>query len=381
MATYNMVRGFVEAGNRVDLLAMNTSKHHCRTGETGIPGINRVRHVFIDNYISYPSLVYNMLFSSLPYTASRFNSHEYRSAIESMLREEDYDIVQVEGLYLCPYITVIRENSGARIVYRAHNIESAVWKSYHRRTGSVFRKMYLNNLIKKLESFELGVINNYDLLVPVTDADLHAFSLMGNSKPAMAAPFGMYPDEFTAESNKKFNGYTLQYIGALDWLPNIEAIEWFIDNIWAKIKKRHPDIRFRIAGRGAKSSFARKLFEHGIDFSGEVESSKKFLSEGGLFISPLFSGSGIRVKIIEAFFMRIPVIATSFSASGIPAEDGLNILLADSESEFLNGIDKLLSDENYAAELANNGWRLAMHHFNNKSIIQRLMDFYKRHSV
>jgi polysaccharide biosynthesis protein PslH len=384
LASYNMTRGLVEAGNRVDLLAMNTSKHYSPEGvlNIDIDGLNKVRDVFIDNSVSYPGLLYNLLFSAAPYNAGRFIHKTFKTVLADMLQENEYDIIQMEGLYLASYIQEIRENTKAKIVYRAHNIEHEIWGGYLRNTKAISGKFYLSHQYKKIRNFEQEFVNRYDLLATVTQADLEKLNSMGNDKPAIVAPFGMYPHEFImAKSSSAGDWFHLQYIGALDWLPNVESLNWFIDNVWVKVKKKYPGLRFSVAGRNPRENFAKKMVTKGIDFLGEVESSREYLSENGIVVVPLFSGSGIRVKIIEALFMNKPVIATSFAVSGIPVEDGVNILLADSENEFLDCIGKLITDQDYAAGIGARAGELSSRYFNNRTITEELTTFYKIHSV
>jgi polysaccharide biosynthesis protein PslH len=383
LATHNMARGLTEAGNMVDLLAMNTSKHYSREGNIniGIRGFNKIREVAVDNSVNYLHLISSLLFSSLPYNAQRFIHKGFSTALREMLRETHYDVIQLEGLYLSPYVQEIRRNSRAKIAYRAHNIEHLIWESYVESTKKICRKVYLRCLKTKIRKFEQGFINQYDLLATFTDADLDKLNSMGNCKPAVVIPFGMYPDEFTEGTHYATNDFHLLYIGALDWLPNIDSLEWFIEKVWVRIKKKHPGLRFKVAGRNAKAGLAAKIRREGIDFIGEVASSKDYLSQDGIVIVPLFSGSGIRVKIIEAFFMRKPVIATTFAVSGIPVEDGVNILLSDNAEEFIDNIERLLTDRNYAASLGLRAGELSSGFFNNKLLTGELSAFYKNHAV
>lgn len=383
LATYNMIRGLVEAGNRVDLLAMNTSKHYSSEGavKNDISGLNGVREVYVDNSVTVPGLLNNFLFSSIPYNAQKFISKEFETVLTVMIRNNNYDIVQLEGLYLAPYVRAIRENCEARIAYRAHNIEYIIWDSYCKNAENVYRKLYLGNLKKRIRNFELQFINKYDLLVAITEDDLKTLNGLGNEKPSIVSPFGMYPEEFPVTERSGTEGLCLQYIGALDWIPNIESLNWFVDRVWMTIKKKYPQLRFNVAGRNANNRLKKKMARNGIDFFGEVESSKDFLSREGIFITPLFSGSGIRVKIIEAMFMKKTIIATPFAVSGIPVENGRNILLAGSDNEFIESIDILLNDKNLAARIGNRGGEMAKRYFNNRLITEELSAFYKNFSV
>lgn len=378
LATSNLARGLAETGNRVDLIAMNTSKHYypAHFPDNNIPFLNKVVKVFVNNSLSYCNLLYNLMFSSLPYNAERFISDEFKNVLSGILRENGYDIVQLEGLYLAPYIKTIRDNSEALIVYRCHNIEHLIWKSYLSREKNLLKKWYIGILYKRIKVFEQDFINKYDIITPLTKTDLEIMNSMGNLKPAMVAPFGKF--RYEPEIDYSSSGsLCLQYIGALDWMPNVEALGWFVDNVWEKIKKKHPGLIFIVAGRNAGKDMKKDLQGKGIDFRGEVESSHDYLSENGILLVPLFSGSGIRVRIIEAMFYGKPVVATSLAVSGIPAENGKHLLIADNAEAFIKSVQKLIDDPEYAIRLGLNARKFGYKYYDNSVIAGNLSDFYQ----
>ncbi len=379
LASYNMARGLVEAGNQIDLLAMNTSKHYSPDGlmDIDIHDLNKKRDVFIDNSINFFQLFFNLVFSSLPYNAECYIQKKFKVVLEEMLQEDMYDVVQLEGLYLIPYIKTIREYSNAIIVYRAHNIENIIWENYYKRERNLLKKWYFSEFYKRIRRFELEYINSYDILVTITNKDLDVLNHMGNEKPAMVAPFGIYPDELPGKNVSGRIDFCLQYIGALDWLPNLEALEWFISKIWVVLKLKYPRLIFRVAGRNAKVSYIKYLKSNGVDFMGEVESSRDFLSQSGILVVPLFSGSGIRVRVIEAMNMGKPMILTSYAISGIPAENGKQLILADDEHSFAKSVELLLAEPEYALRLGRGARDLSCKLYDNRRITNELSSFYK----
>ena len=383
LATFNMARGLSGAGNRVDILAMKTSKHFStpEKNEAAVPGANQVSAVYVDTSVRYTGLLRNFFFSSFPYNAERFISDDFSAKLANLLNENQYDIIQMEGLYLLPYIPVIRANSSAILVYRAHNVEYLIWRSYYLRENNFLKKFYLGKLYKRILNLEQSFLNSYDLIVPITRLDLDQLNSMGNDKPYYIAPFGMYSDELPEYRKPETDDISLQYIGALDWMPNIDGLNWFIDKVWNQLKSYRRGLVFRVAGRNANKDYARYLVKNGIDFWGEVGNAGEYLSQNGILIVPLFAGSGIRVKIIEAMFMGKPVITTSFAVSGIPVEHGKHMLLADNENAFAEAVVKLLDDPGYAYELGKNAKLLAQRHFNNTDITKGLSAFYKKYAL
>ena len=190
IACLNMTKGFSMLGHEVTVLSMNTSKHHIRIKDMpdDVRSKADFRLVEVPASINWLEATLNLLFSKLPYNAQRFISDEFSNELAKLLTEKTFDVIQLEGLYLCPYIPVIREYSKALIAYRAHNIEYEIWE----RTATLsegFRSKYLRNLSKRIKRFEVSYLNTYDLLVPITDRDGIILDKLGNTKPiAFAAP-------------------------------------------------------------------------------------------------------------------------------------------------------------------------------------------------
>lgn len=380
LATYNMIRGLAESGNYVDLLLMNTSKHFTEdAGSTiDIKGLNKVKIVNIDNSVRFFSLVFNFAFSKLPYSAVRFTSRRFKSALLQLLKDNDYGIIQLEGLFLAPYLELIRNNSNALVVYRAHNVEHLIWQRLYMRENNFLKKWYLRVLYSRIENYERSFINSYDLLVTITGNDLEILNTLGNKKPSIVAPFGMYIQGLSKSKPVRSDNLCILYIGALDWMPNIEALDWFLKEVWPAVRKRFPEMVFRVAGRNAKKNFLMDYAEKGVISHGEIDNPGDFLGENGIVVVPLFSGSGIRVRIIEAMFAGRPVIASSVAVSGIPVVNEINILLADDGERFVYYIEKLVADQEFASFIGVNAGHFARKNYENREISENLADFYKK---
>lgn len=379
LASYTMASGLAENGSKVDLLAMNTSKHYIFEGmpESAVTGVNKTIKVFVDTSHSIRDIISNLLFSTLPYNSTRFISDDFSKALKQMLKESSYDIVQLEGLYLAPYIDTIRGNSAALVSYRAHNIEHIIWKGFWRREKNPFRRWYYRNLYKRILKFEQEFINKYDLLVPITKQDELYLGKMGNTRESFVSAFGMYPSEIPLFRKSVKREPIIQYIGALDWKPNIDGLDWFIDRVWARVKSEVDGAIFMVAGRNSERGYARNLVRNSIDFRGEVGSAAKYLMQSGILVVPLFAGSGIRVRIIEAMLMGKPIVATSFAVTGIPVENGRHLLLADNEDDFAGAVSKMLRDPDFAFRIGRNARELALENFDNRVITGKLISFYK----
>ncbi len=383
LATYNMARGLAEAGNRVDLLAMNTAKHHVSSDDilTEIPGSVKSVAVYVDNRVNYFSLLYNLIFTSRPYNSERYISIDFKAMLAKILNDKRYDLVQLEGLYLAPYIDTIREFSDAVVAYRAHNVEHRIWEKYGQRDNNPLKKWYIDIQYHRIMRLEQWFINQYDMLVAITENDLEIYNKMGNIKPGIVATFGMYDDQASLKRHYEGDVYCLQFIGALDWLPNIEALEWFFENVWEELKRRRPSLRFYVAGRNAGPELAAYLRKSGADFVGEVKNSGEFLSKPGILVVPLFSGSGVRVRVVEAMYFGKPIVASREALSGISYENGIHLFSANDPDRFIVYIGRLLDKPADGRAMGMRARELALKSYNNRTITENLTGFYKKYTA
>ena len=136
IAMLNLAEGFRRAGHEISLLAMKTPKHGGKSTELHTGSVYReIVTAYVDTNIRLVRLLSNLLFSKFPYNAERFINDEFRNRLTEMLRQNTFDIVQLEGLYLMPYAEVIRKHSKAKISLRSHNIEHEVWNRIARQAG------------------------------------------------------------------------------------------------------------------------------------------------------------------------------------------------------------------------------------------------------
>ena len=345
IACMNLTRGFSMLGHDVTVQSMNTLKHHIEIEEIpeSVKDWGEFRLVDVPAKISIFAGIMNFLFSGKPYNAVRFISESFSRELIKLLKGKEFDIVQLEGLYVCPYIPLIRQYSRAKIVYRAHNIEHEIWE----RTAALskgFKKLYINILARRIKIFEKGFINSYDLLVPITERDGIILNQMGNVKPAYVSPTGI-DSKVLIPHSKNLEHPSLFHIGSLEWSPNQEGLIWFIDRCWPVIHKKFPDLKFFIAGRRAPEWLIRRFKAPNIVFEGEVQDAYEFMNSKSIMVAPLFSGSGMRIKIIEGMALGKPIVTTPIGTEGISTMSGKNILIADNVNEFISHVERLIADQ------------------------------------
>jgi glycosyltransferase involved in cell wall biosynthesis len=377
IAMNNLTHGLLKEGHQVKVLAINTQKHYTEIKE--LPETYRARTnieaVFIDTSVKAVPAFLN-LFSKGSYNISRFYSPAFEAKLAEILQKDAYDIVQLESLFVSMYIPVIRRHSKAKIVLRAHNIEHKLWERNADASGSFLKKKYFSFLADRLKIYELSTVKEYDGVAAITAGDARWFSENGFSSPLSVIPFGMDLDSVQQKKVVAEDKASVFHIGAMDWQPNIEGVNWFLEKVWDKVLQQHPDVKLYLAGRKISNEL-KSLNSKNIEVTGEVADAHEFILSKGLMIVPLLSGGGMRVKLIEGMALGKVVLSTSIGAEGVECEDGMNILIADDPDAFASVIGKYLSDKNYLAPIGARAKQFAAEYYNNDDISRKLSGFYK----
>jgi len=375
IAMYNMTMGFLDAGCELTLFIPSTKKHALLVEELPEQLREKARLIAVplSTEITFWGAFIN-LFTRKSYYISRYESSYFRKQLKHLLLQNHFDIIQVESIKMSMYIREIRKYSKAKAILRSHNIEHLIWERMAQSTASGIKKFYLKLLAKRLRRYEMEISRKYDALVAITSVDADYFLDNLYNRNVYAAPSGVI---FTgAEEIKKADEpYSLFHIGAMDWMPNLEAIDWFLEKVWPLIAGKFPDLKFYLAGRNMPGRI-KDITLPNVIVLGEVEDAETFMASKGIMVVPLLSGSGMRIKVAEGMALGKVIISTSVGAEGIPCTDGKDILIADKAEDFLMQLEKLLPEPHYAENIGREARKTAMEKLDNKSIISGLLDYY-----
>lgn len=372
----NMItEGLMAAGNEVRLLVVNTNKNNINPDELPPEYVSgtHIEAVYIDLGLKTSDALKNLVFNR-SYHVERFKSKSFENKLTEILNNNEFDIIQLETLYLTPYLEIIRNLTDAPVILRSHNIEHKIWEAVAERETNYVKRSYLNHLAKTLKTYELKHINTYDGIASITSVDKNFYITSGCSGPVETISYGI---KTFAEPSSPKQEFSLFSIGAMNWIPNQEGIKWFINNVWDKLLAMHPDLKYRIAGRDMPE-WMKNIHKNGIEIIGEVPDSMDFIRNNTVMLVPLFAGSGIRVKIIEGMASYKTIISTSVGASGIDYEDGGNILIADDETAFIEKIESCIEDPSLTDRIGRNAGAFVQENHDTGKIINKLLDFYNK---
>jgi len=376
IAMDNLTKGLLEAGHDVKVLCASTHKHPFRPSELSAEykKLSGVEAVYIDTRLNFVDAFSNLITRD-SYNISRFFSPDFDMKLERVLdAENDFDIIQFESLFMTPYIETARRFSNAKLILRSHNLEYKIWQRMARVSSTGPRKAYLNLLAKRLKDYECSIMDQVDGIATISPEDTQHYVELGCDVPIETIPFGVDSAAYEVEMPYQFRP-SLFHLGAMDWMPNIEGIEWFLRHSWNSIRKDYPQFQLHLAGK-ASDRYSSAGNIDGVTLDGEVPSAKEYFASKGIMIVPLLSGGGIRIKIIEGMAMGKVIISTSIGAEGIGVTHGKNILIADTPEEFKKRIDEIHSDPSKLETISRNARSFIELNFDNSVLTTRLLNFY-----
>ena len=376
IAIYTLAEGLADNGIELHLLPINTKKHF--KPDNQVPEEFKLKthyqSVFKNTNTSILGAFLN-LFTNQSYFVSRFYFKEYEHALIKKLKETAFDIIQIEGVFMATYIPIIKKYSKASIVLRSHNVEHQIWERHLETEKNIIKKNYLQLQNNRLKSFEINVFNKVDAIITITDEDRKTISSICPNTLSYTCLTGLnllkYPKIHEAKQPQ-----TLFHFASMDWMPNVESVDWLLNEVWPSIAKQLPQTKLVIAGRGMPERF-KKLSSSNISIIEQVTDSRDFYNTYDVMLVPLWSGSGLRIKLVEGLAYGKPMITTSIGAEGIPYTSHKNLIIADSSSEFSEAIINVLSDAALKSNLQDGARALAEKHFDYKAIGLQLKAFYQ----
>ncbi len=364
-------------GLEVSLFSLNPYKSKIDVDDIYDPVFDNIKfHSFsLDTEVNVWGALIN-IFSSQSYNVSRYYDDEAERLLEDMLKENEYDIVQFEGLFVVPYLDVVKANSKAKIIYRAHNIEFDIWERIALIEKFTPRRKYLQFLARRLKVYETEQINRFHQIFAISEQDRQSILRFGCEIAIEVFPVALDFEKYvTSATANTFP--TLFHLGAMDWRPNREGLEWFLDEIWPDIETLNSELRFYIAGKNMQKEFFDYDSEN-LVVEGEIFDAIEFINSKDIMIVPLLSGSGMRVKIVEGMAMKKCIIATSMAAEGIRCNPGKDILIANTADEFYRSILQCITNPDKRREIGESARRTVERDHDISSISKRILNIYQK---
>lgn len=372
---YNYTKGYHDAGCEVTVAALNTIKHFVPHIPESLSSLATWHTTTIDNRVKPIGAALSLL-KNESYNISRFYNEAFEQMLGNLLAQNTYDVIVFESVFMAPYLDIVRKKSNALLALRQHNVEWKIWETLSQQETSKLKRWYIHKLALQLKQYEQKMLNNFDVLVPITQNDVDTFMQMGLNIPYCVSPAGIDTTKFRAYKNVNQQPIIF-HLGSMEWLPNRDAMLWFLNSVWPKVLAETPDAQCEIAGRGMPDTFFKTKFAHTL-VHGEVENAQEFMKDKSIMIVPLFSGSGIRIKILEGMAMGKAIVTTSLGVQGIDCENHKHLLIADDAVTFAASVVSLLKDEGLRKKLSENAAQQVAEVYDNNKVLTRLLNFYSQ---
>ena len=290
-----------------------------------------------------------------PYAVSRFAHPQVQKQIQTWFREQRFDVA------VCDFLDAAVNFPGKLAIPSVlfqHNVESEIWRRHAATAGNPAKKMMYDMEFRKMLRYERAAVCKFQHVIAVSENDRRLMMQWVDGDRVSVVPTGVDLAQYRpapAESAPSECAPLVTFVGAMDWEPNVDGVEYFCGEVWPSIKAEVPEVRLRIVGRNpdrrvqkwasSSASLSKDSSnDHSIEVTGRVPSVVEHLQESAVVIVPLRIGGGTRLKIYEAMATAKAVVSTTVGAEGLDVHHGRDIILADDPAAFAHAVIMLLRD-------------------------------------
>jgi len=314
------------------------------------------------------------LLTRRPFLIERDDSGAMREAIASLLAGQSFDAIHADQISMAQFAV------DASVSIRVLDEHNAVWTIVRRaaeRIGWGPRRVAAELEWRKLRAYEGSVCRRFEYTTVVSKEDQRFLEeAAGTSFSSLVAPIAIDCDELVEVRRSDETKHVLS-VATMFYPPNADGVQWFAERIFPLIRRDVPGTGFLIVGARPPERIQRLgLNGTGITVTGYVADLDPILRQSAVLIVPVHSGSGMRVKILEAFARGIPVVSTAIGVEGIEATPGEHLLVADEPEDFARAVVTLLNDPREAARIAGAARKLVVNRYDYRAALRDLDRIY-----
>lgn len=375
--TYTKIAALKKGGHNVDLITFKETQNDVTAYEEHMKQYCRdvfqvyLRLTTAENKGYMINMAARSLFSKYSFGVYKYKCKEMELLLKKLADERKYDCIYYDHLQLYIYEPLVRKLwPSAKDIIDEHNCETIIMERNAIVSGNIVKKAFFKIEAAKLKRFENKSIKKAFKTVVLSEADRMALAKqLGEDFPYVIIPNRVAETAKLKETNEQ-QGQNLKilFVGTMTWSPNNDGIVWFLETVYSKLKRNKERVEMYIVGKnpsGRVLELAREI--EGVNVAGYVESVDPYYDMCDFMVVPLFVGSGQRIKIIEAFSRKMPVLSTTIGAEGLEYINGENILIADTPEEFLAGIEKY-KDVQMRTQVAESARRNYDSHYSTEAI-------------
>ena len=276
------------------------------------------------------------------YSMQKYYRRELRQVVNQLFSRKSFDAIVCDFIYPAG---VLDWTGRAPIVLFTHNVEAEVWERQYRVAANPVSKLTFWLEYRRLTRAERYYAGRAARVLAVSERNRQFFGgYVGGPENVVLMPTGVDTDYFRPAPDAEVER-TLIFTGSMDWVPNHDAMEYFCRDILPLIRQQEPDVETWIVGRNPRPTL-RSLAETDpkVHITGRVEDVRPFMNRGSIYVLPMRTGSGTRLKVFEAMASGKAIVSTPIGAEGLPVTEGENILLAADPGAFARAVVRLIRD-------------------------------------
>ena len=375
-----VIRYLAEAGHRVRLLSFvrsGESNEHleslrrlCESVET-VPIVRSRLRDLRDGLRS--------VWTNQPFLVLRDQVAAMEQAVRRIAPGGAFDAVHADQLWMAHYGMLGEVPAGFRVLDQ-HNAVFMVPQRLADHQRNRLAGALLRHEAAKLETFERHACARFDRVVWVTEEDRRAVLQGADNRSSRDIVIPIAADPDGQRQIARVRPFRVTFLGGLHWPPNREGVSWFLKHVWQRVARAVPSAVLTIIGKGGEALQPVAEGQSRVDITGYIRDPHALLAETAVFVVPLRSGAGMRVKIVEAWCWGLPIVSTTVGAEGLKAIDGENIAIADDQTGFAEAVIALMRQPRAAQRLAANGRATAETHYDWKTLYTAWDEVYQRPS-
>ncbi len=273
-------------------------------------------------------------FSKLPFTVNSYSNSQIQNQLTQWSINKSWDFTIIDGLHAFALIPQpVEKNQWGELVYRAHNLELELWRQLEVLEKNIFKKMIWSFEYKKIKDYELNLAKIAKKIFTVSELDKDKFLNLAPDLNVQSLKIGMEMSPLPLEKLNSSGVLKLLFIGRLDWYPNKQGLQWFLNDVWPQISKKKK-VELTVIGSGDSSW----LKNDSITVLRNVPELLPYYRDCHASIIPLFIGSGTRVKAIESASFGRSFLTTALGVEGLPFVDKTDYLSAETAEEWINAL-------------------------------------------
>jgi len=308
------------------------------------------------------------LFAREPFVVAKYASAAMRARVAQ--RIADADVVHVDML---PLLSCVPEDARVPIVLNAHNVEHRLLQQRAAVERHAAARAFLRLQVPLLRRYEIEACRNAAAVLACSEADGATLRALAPLTPVHVVPNGVDLDSH--QPLPPTQPKQLVFVGQMGWFPNREGVEWFLAKVFPRILAHHPDCRFTLVGKTG-GLVVPAAVAHATDVVGFVPDVRPPVHNAAVYVVPLLSGSGTRLKVLEAMALGKAIVTTTIGSEGIALRDGENALFADDAQAFATAVGRLLDAPADVARLGAGARRLAEERYGWDAIGRTLLGIY-----